>query len=107
MSAGDAERRSAHQHARTGNIAGVDGVPQGNVAVALRPHVAHGGEARLEREARVVRAGQRGARQRDAEALRPGILRIAGQMGVRVSQARQDGRGRKIDQAIAGSALGL
>ena len=36
MSAGNAERRTAHQHARAGNIAGVDGVAQSNVAIAIR-----------------------------------------------------------------------
>ena len=56
--AGDAERRAAHQHARAGNIAGVDGIAQGDVAVALGTDVAHGGEAGLESETRIARANQ-------------------------------------------------
>jgi hypothetical protein len=58
MAAGDAERRAAHQHMRTGHIAGVDGVAQSDVAVTLGTHVAHRGKASFQSEARVARADQ-------------------------------------------------
>ena len=37
MSAGDAERRAAYQHARAGHIAGIDGIAQGNIRVIEAP----------------------------------------------------------------------
>ena len=107
MSAGDAERRTAHQHARAGDIAGVDGVTQGHVAVSFCSDIAHGGEAGLQRDARIARASQSRARNRNRETLRSDILRIAGQVGVRVGQARQNRGVRQIDQAVTGRAVGL
>ena len=58
VASGNAERRPAHQHARPGHIAGVDGVAQRHVAVALRSHIAHGSETGLESKTRIARADQ-------------------------------------------------
>src|SRR5271167_664478 len=54
--AGDAERRTAHQHSGPGHIAGVDGVAQGDVAVSIRAYVAYGGKSGFERSASVLGA---------------------------------------------------
>src|SRR5271163_4524521 len=40
MSAGDAEPWPAHQHSRSGHVAGIDGVAQSHITVAGRAHVA-------------------------------------------------------------------
>src|SRR5439155_4015161 len=58
MSAGDTERGTAYQHARSGHIAGVDGVAQSDVAVAPRPHVPNRGEASFQRDPGIVGSGQ-------------------------------------------------
>ena len=62
---GDPERGAAHQHARSGDIAGVNGIPQGHVAETLGSHVAYRGETGFQGDARVAgaRSGLRGERK--------------------------------------------
>ncbi len=88
---GDAERRAADQHARARNIAGIDGIAQRDVAVAVRSHVADRGESGLQSEARVAGPGQRGARNGNAQSLEAVVLRVTGQVGVGVGQTGQNG----------------
>src|SRR5664279_2621611 len=40
----DAQRRSAHQHVRAGNLSGVDGVAQVHIGKAAGAYVAHGSD---------------------------------------------------------------
>ena len=65
MSAGDAQRRPADQHARPWDVAGIDGVAQGNVGVIEVANIAHRGESGFQRDLRIVGADQRmrGARK--------------------------------------------
>ena len=103
----DAERRSAYQHSRPRNVTGINGVAQGNVAETLRSHVAYSGEPSLQREARIASAGQRCAWNGNREGLRPNILRIAGEVRMRIRQPRQNCSVGEIDQAIVGRATRL
>ncbi len=78
MSAGDAQRRPAHQHVRPRHLSGIDRVAQVNVGIAARAHVAHRGKARQQRGARIHHAGD-------------GLLRV-GAASVRCTDRSPDSR---------------
>ena len=45
VAAGDAERRSAHLHVRSRNLALIDGIAEVDIGVPARADIANGGEA--------------------------------------------------------------
>ena len=88
VAAGDAQRGPAHQHVRTGNLSGVDGVAQVHIGKAAGAHVAHGGDAGHQRGAGVDDAVDGFFRVGRGE-LPVGIeVRIPGQVRVHINQAR-------------------
>src|SRR6185312_4862348 len=97
VAAGDAEGRTADQHAGAGHVAGVDGVTQGYVGVARGPHVAHGGETRFQRDAGIAGAHERRTGHRNAQRRVAEVVGIHGEVGVRVNQAGHDGEVRQLD----------
>src|SRR5581483_4171150 len=97
VSAGDAHRRAAHQHTRAGQRAFVDYVTQGDVGIAAGANVADGGEPGLQRGAGVHGAVQRLARRRDAKLRVTEVVRVHGDVRVRVDQTRQHGEVRQAD----------
>src|SRR5579864_663748 len=58
VAAGDAEGWSAHQHARSGNVACIDSVAQSHIAEAASAHVPHCGEASQQGEPRILGSGE-------------------------------------------------
>ena len=96
VSAGDAERRAADEHARAGDVAGVDRVAQGHVGEAVGADVADGGESGEQSEAGVFRADQGLARDGNGQRI-VAKARFHGQVRVRVDQAGQDGGVRQFD----------
>ena len=99
------------EHARARHQPLVDRIAQGNVGEpAIGADIAHGGEARLERQARIPRADQHGIDRRGLE--RVGQIRAAarvGEVGVEVDQAGEDGVGRPVDpcRALGRGGAGL
>src|SRR6266403_1531905 len=86
MAARDAKRRAGSAHARTFDVAGVDGIAEGNIRVTASADVPNGGEAGAQRKPRVLHPGNGFARNRNAEA---GISRgggIRSEMGMNVNQ---------------------
>ncbi len=54
----DTQRRAADQHARSGDVAGINRIAQGNVRKPARPHVADGRKTGFERDAGIARSVQ-------------------------------------------------
>jgi hypothetical protein len=98
----DADGVAGHAHARTRQLAVVDGVAQGDVAEAAGADVAHGGEAGFQRHPGRMRAVHGGADVGHAQRLVAVLVRVAGQVGVGVDQARQHGGAGQVDDLGAG-----
>jgi hypothetical protein len=97
VAAGDAERWPAHEHSRSGDVAGVDGVAQGNVAISFGAHVSHGSETRLQGHPRVLGPDEGRARHGNSEFL-VSELGLVGEVRVRINQAGQNGCVRQVDE---------
>ena len=97
MTQGASRPRSAGQaHSWPGHVAGIDGVAQGDIAVASRAYIADGGEPGFKRDPGVLGASQGFAWNGKAECL-IAKLGIHGQMGMGVDQSRKDGCVGQID----------
>src|SRR5947208_9282019 len=77
VTSGNAQGGSAHQHARSGYIAGINRISQRHIAVSASANIADGCKTRLQRESRVVCANQRFAWYGDRKRVIP-ELRIEG-----------------------------
>jgi hypothetical protein len=102
VAAGDAQGGTRCDDARPRNVAGIDGVAQGDVGVRIGAHVTRRGESGLEHQARVLGARQCRARRRNGDAGVARVFRIARQVRVRIDQARQQRLVAKIDHGRAG-----
>src|SRR6266404_541547 len=96
MAARDAKRRARSAHTRALDVAGVDGVAEGNVRVTARAHVSNRGKAGAERKPSVLYAGNGFARNRNAEARVAAGGGIAGEVRVHVDKSWQTCGVRKI-----------
>ena len=111
MPAGGANRVDRHQHPRTGNLAGLDGVPQADVDVIARPHVAHRREAGHQRTPHDIDGVQRALRDvllqcvqfLDAVVALVGI----GEVRVRIDEAGQERGIAQVDRLGAGGKCRL
>jgi hypothetical protein len=105
VAAGDAEWRAGGEDARAGHVAVVDGVAQADVGVVVGADVADGGEAGAQRGQRILGADQRHARHRLGDQAVAGVFGRAGDVGVGVDQAGQQGLVAQVDDcALAGMA---
>jgi hypothetical protein len=77
------------------------------VAVAFRADVAHRGETGLERDARIAGPAKSRTGNRNGESPGSNILRITGQVSMRVGQAGQNRGVGEIHQAVIGRTFGL
>src|SRR5882672_1690346 len=96
MAASDAKRRAGSAHSRTFDIAGVDGIPEGDVRVTARAHVSNRGEAGAQRKPRVLHPGNGFAWNRNSEAGVATGCGIAREMRVHVDKSWQTRGVRKI-----------
>ena len=101
MAAGDAQRRPAHLHVRTRNVAGVDIVAQGDIGIAGCADVAHAGESGLQRDLGEAHAVERLAHGVGREARVRIEIVAEGEVRMHVDQARQHGHGSQVDFAVA------
>ena len=106
MAAGDAERRTGDEHARTFDVAGVDAIAQGDVGVVAGADIADGGESGVHGEARVLGADDGFTWHRDAQARVATAHGIAGEVRVHVDQAGEAGRRGEIDGGASGGKRG-
>ena len=97
MAASDAKRRAGSAHARTFDVAGVDGIAQRDVRVTARSDVSNRGEAGTQRKPCVLDPGNGFARNRNAETGIPAGNGIRSEMGVNVNQTGEAGGVRKIN----------
>jgi hypothetical protein len=101
MSAGGTDRMNSHEHARSGDVAGGDGVAQADVDVVARAEVAHRGHSGVDGLARVGRGQQRLLRRmphQTFEVLAVVVLtRLEAEMSVGVDESRQQGHIAEID----------
>src|ERR1035437_495742 len=106
MPAGGAEGVDGDQHARAGNLAGVDGVAQADIDVIAGPHVAHGGEAGHQGAAHDIDGIERALRNVLLEGVQflYAVVALVGvsEVGVRVDQAGEQGGVAEIDGFGAG-----
>ena len=101
MAAGDAQRRPADLHVRSGNLAGVDGVAQVHIDVAARAHVAHRRESCHQRSAGIHHAVDglfRIGRRQFAVGVEIGIHR---DMRVHIDEPRKHRHAAQIDDRVA------
>ncbi len=96
MSAGNTQCRPAHQQPRTGNIARIDGVAQGDIAEIPGSDIADRRKSGQQRKPRILGAGERLPRHGDCQTL-VAELGLHGQVRVRVDQSRQHGCIRQFD----------
>ena len=96
VAARNAQGRAADQHARSGNVAGIDGIAQGDVSEAAGAHVANGRKPGFERDPGIARSSKGLARHGNRQAR---IAKVGSErdVGVRVDQSRQHGGVGKLD----------
>src|SRR5713101_8018045 len=87
VTSGDAERRTGDAHAGTLDVAGVNAIAESDVSVTARADIAYSGKAGAEGKPRILHAGDRFARNRDAKPRVAAIRGIAGEMGVNIDEA--------------------
>ena len=97
MPSGYRERRTGNHHAWAGDIARIDAVTHRYVRIVGCADVADGGKPGEQQKTCVLYPCNRFARDRDAERLVAGVLRIEGDMGVDVDQTGQTSRVKEID----------
>ncbi len=103
--AGDGHVGTGDEHARSFHLPRVDGVAERDVHErTVGADVAYGGEAGIERNARVrdahQRVARRGARERRRDVRRADV---AEEVGVQIDEARQHRVRRPVDQPAAGA----
>ena len=90
MPAGNADGGPGHEHARADHFALIDGIAQGDVAIAFRADIAHRREAGKQCPARILDACDGHALVRQGERFIGAHFRVAGQVRVHVDEAGQD-----------------
>src|SRR5262249_62119606 len=99
VAAGNSQGRSGSLHARAAHVAGIDCVPQRDVGITFRAHITNGSETGQQRQACVLDANKRRARNGDAKPFVTATAGVRGKVSVNINKARQEGSVTKIDNS--------
>src|SRR5260370_29248602 len=105
VSAGNAQRRAGHAHARALDFAGINAIAQSDVRVTARSNIAHCGKASAERESSVLHTCNGFSWNGNAKARVAAARGFTGEMGVDINQPRETRGIRKINRTDAAQEL--